>query len=39
VVILAGWDFGFALRILPNVLYYAFFVPFVFATAPREARA
>jgi hypothetical protein len=40
VVILAtGGDGGFLLRIVPNVLYYAVFLPFVAATAPREAWA
>jgi hypothetical protein len=40
VVILAtGGDGGFLLRIVPNVLYYAAFLPFVAATAPREAWA
>ena len=28
-VILAGFDAGYALRILPNQLYYAFWIPFV----------
>lgn len=39
VVILAGMDWGFALRLVPNTLYYAGFLPFVFATAPREFRS
>jgi hypothetical protein len=46
VVILAGYDAGFALRLLPNTMYYVFFLPFVAWTAPRamsepwrEARA
>jgi hypothetical protein len=39
VVILRGRDWGFALRLIPNVLYYAAFVPFAILTAPREARA
>jgi hypothetical protein len=40
VVILAtGGDGGFLLRIVPNVLYYAVFLPFVAATAPRSAWA
>ncbi len=29
VLILAGWDVGWAVRIIPNQLYYAFFVPLV----------
>ena len=36
VIILAGVEPGFLLRIVPNVLYYAAFVPFVWATAPAE---
>lgn len=43
VVILAGThltpgirDVGFALRVIPNVLYYGFFLPFVFWRAPLE---
>lgn len=39
VVILAGQDWGFGLRILPNVMYYALFLPFVWWTAPPAARA
>lgn len=30
VVILAGYDVGWALRVIPNQLYYAWFVPFAF---------
>jgi hypothetical protein len=30
-LILAGIDLGWALRIVPNQLYYAFYVPFVYA--------
>jgi hypothetical protein len=37
VLILAGMSWGFLLRIVPNSLYYAFFLPFVWWTAPREA--
>lgn len=39
VVILAGADWGFALRIAPNVMYYAGFVPFVLFFAPRGVRS
>lgn len=40
VVILAtGGDGGFLLRVVPNVLYYAVFLPFVAASAPRESWA
>ena len=35
VVILLGYDLGFALRLVPNTLYYAGFLPFAFLTAPR----
>jgi len=37
--ILGGHDWGYALRIAPNVLYYAAFAPFAVWTAPPEARA
>jgi hypothetical protein len=39
VVILSGIEAGFLLRIVPNVLYYAVFVPFVWRTAPDEVAA
>lgn len=39
VVILRGVDAGFLLRLIPNAMYYALFLPFVAATAPREAEA
>ncbi len=39
VIILAGHDAGFALRLVANSLYYAVFVPFAYLTAPREVRA
>ncbi|MCZ6782067.1 MAG: hypothetical protein O7G30_02055 [Proteobacteria bacterium] len=29
IILLAGWDGGWALRVLPNQMYYALFVPFV----------
>lgn len=41
VIILAGapgGDAGFGLRFVPNLMYYAGFVPFVMQTAPEEAR-
>lgn len=38
-LILAGVELGHVLRIVPNVLYYAAFLPFVFATAPEGLRA
>jgi hypothetical protein len=38
VLILSGMSWGFLLRIVPNCLYYAFFLPFVWWTAPAEAR-
>lgn len=37
IVIFAGADAGFLLRIVPNVLYYGLFVWFVAARAPAEA--
>ncbi len=39
VLILAGWDAGFALRIVPNQLYYAFFIPYVWWRFQRVADA
>ncbi|MDJ0852320.1 MAG: hypothetical protein QNK04_28455 [Myxococcota bacterium] len=36
VLILAGLDAGWALRVVPNQLYYAFWVPFVFFTFLRR---
>lgn len=36
VIILAGIDAGFALRFVPNLMYYAAFLPFVARTAPPE---
>ena len=38
VLIFAGLDAGFALRFLPNAMYYVAFLPFVALTAPREAE-
>jgi hypothetical protein len=39
-LILAGFDAGWALRMLPNQLYYALSVPFVFfAYFPGGSRA
>ena len=39
VLILGGVDAGHALRILPNTMYYALFLPFVVLTAPDEATS
>lgn len=39
VIILAGVDAGFALRLVPNAMYYALFLPFVARTAPPEVDA
>lgn len=39
VVILRGVDAGFLLRLIPNAMYYALFLPFVAATTPREIAA
>lgn len=36
IVILAGADAGFALRLAPNAMYYAIFLPFVAWRAPAE---
>jgi hypothetical protein len=36
VLILAGLDLGYGLRIIPNVLYYGVFVAFACGRAPRE---
>lgn len=38
-LILRGLDMGFALRIVPNVLYYGLFLPFVFWKAPEDLKA
>lgn len=38
VIILAGYDAGFALRLVPNTLYYAAFVPFAYLLAPPVLR-
>lgn len=38
-VILLGVEAGHVLRIVPNVLYYGAFLPFVFFTAPPAMRA
>ncbi|HHH27019.1 MAG TPA: hypothetical protein ENK57_01540 [Polyangiaceae bacterium] len=36
VVILSGYDVGYLLRLVPNVMYYAVFVPFAWWSAPKE---
>ncbi len=38
-VILSGRDAGYLVRLVPNTMYYAAFVPFVVWSAPREATA
>lgn len=38
-VILAGVELGHLLRIVPNVMYYGGFLPFVFAVAPASMHA
>lgn len=38
VLIVAGHDLGWALRMVPNLLYYAAFVPVAIFTAPPEAQ-
>lgn len=37
-LILSGFDVGHALRIVPNVMYYAGFIPVVFFAAPDKER-
>ncbi|APR75706.1 Hypothetical protein A7982_01052 [Minicystis rosea] len=39
VLILGGADAGFALRLVPNAMYYALFLPFVAFRAPAEVDA
>jgi hypothetical protein len=36
VIILAGSDAGFAIRLVPNAIYYVLFLPFAARTAPRD---
>lgn len=36
VIILSGHKWGFAARLVPNVMYYALFLPAVLALAPRD---
>jgi hypothetical protein len=38
VVIFTAGDVGFLVRVVPNLLYYAAFVPFAWATAPKDTR-
>jgi hypothetical protein len=37
-IILSGYDMGYALRIVPNVMYYALYLPAVWLLAPVEER-
>lgn len=39
IVILSGLPVGFLLRLVPNAMYYAFFLPFVLLRAPAALRA
>jgi hypothetical protein len=39
VLILSGLDLGFGLRVLPNLLYYGGFLPFVYWTAPASLQS
>jgi hypothetical protein len=39
VLILSGLSGGFLLRLVPNAMYYAFFLPFVLLRAPAALRA
>jgi hypothetical protein len=36
--ILSGADLGYLLRVVPNLLYYSLFLPFVLRLAPSELR-
>lgn len=38
VLILSGLDLGFGLRVLPNLLYYGGFLPFIYWTAPASLK-
>src|SRR5690606_22193470 len=38
IVILSGFDVGYLIRVVPNVLYYGLFVPFVFWRAPPRLK-
>ncbi|MCA9666171.1 MAG: hypothetical protein KC503_11310 [Myxococcales bacterium] len=38
VTILGGYDAGYALRLVPNLMYYGAFLPYVYLTSPRELR-
>ena len=38
-IILSGYDVGHALRILPNAMYYAGFIPIVYFTVPNKERS
>lgn len=38
-LILAGYDVGLALRIVPNAMYYAGFLPVVYLTVPKKERS
>lgn len=38
VLILSGYDLGFGLRVVPNLLYYGLFLPFAFWTAPQSKK-
>ena len=39
VVILSGVDVGYGMRLVPNLMYYAAFVPFLWWRRPPEAQA
>jgi hypothetical protein len=36
VIILGGHDVGYALRLVPNTMYYVLYLPFVAWSAPRD---
>jgi hypothetical protein len=37
-LLLGAEDIGYALRLVPNIMYYALFIPFAWWSAPREVR-
>lgn len=39
VIILAGFDGGYLLRLVPNLLYYVAFVPYAWSALPEEANS
>lgn len=37
-LIMNGLEWGYGLRMMPNVMYYALFIPFVYMSAPRAIK-